>query len=139
MKAMDDTLQHESSKLIRTLILNGYHFDSIQRLLPEHALFNFHTFDVFGGRVSYTLLLSTTKPTASIVSMFTKPAANKRSSPILLSEIKIDGEFSWYDEQGFYRLLRGSINSGLILVPNLPDVLDSLGLNSLPDGLEGDP
>src|SRR5262249_52968181 len=44
-----------------------------------------------------------------------------------------------YTRDEFFGFFGGIINTGLILIPNLPQILDQLGHNKLPNGLTGDP
>lgn len=134
-----DDLQQGLTELLRTLLTHRFEVDVIKRVSPECALMNIHRLDDLSIPVSYTLLFSIEEPSESALGLLEKTAKTKQSRAIVLSKVKPSGQFTWYKPEKLYEILGGPVTSGIILAPCLPDLLDTLGKNSLPSGIEGNP
>lgn len=131
---MDKT---ELSNLICTLTINGFHLENVERLTPDSVIVNCHKFDKLGGRVIYNVLLSNDKTESSSCDSLSKMASDENSKGILINDNFVSTRFDTYTKQNFFDLLGGMVNTGLILIPNLPKILGQLGHNALPTGLLG--
>lgn len=134
---VEDQLQGKLTELTRTLLLYRYGVDTVKRVSPECALLGVHRSDDFGGRTNYLLLLSTGLPTESTLSLMEKTARARQARPVVLSEESPGGGFTWYRPADFYQILGGPATTGLVLLPDLPDILEALGRNQVPVGLSG--
>lgn len=134
-----DVLQSKLAELMRTLLSNDFEPDTIKRVSPEFALLEVHKSDSLGISIGYTILLSVEKPSESALELLEKTATARRSRPIILSEAQPQSRLTWYHPDRFYQILGGPVSSTLILTPDLPGVLDTLGRNLLPDGWSGKP
>jgi FokI, cleavage domain len=134
-----DLLQIKLAELMRTLLVNDFMPETIRRVSPELALLEVNKSDSLGVPVNYIILLSTEKPTRSALSLLDKAASAKSARAIILSPEAPPGNTTWYHPDRFYQILGGPVTTGLILAPDLPEQLETLGRNSLPDGLNGNP
>lgn len=119
---------------VRTLLLNGYTIDSVQRS-DAAQIFEVHRVDELGARVSYVFLVAS-EPSEGVVTPFVKRADELRATPIGI------GDFSTpllqvLSFQDFYRILGGSIDEVVVYDDELPMRLDDLGHNRVPSGLSG--
>lgn len=134
-----DQLQQGLTELLRTLITHRFDVDVIKRVSPACALMNIHRLDDLSTPVNYTLLFSVEDPSESALGLMETTAKAKQSRPIVLSKVKPAGTYTWYAPDKFYEILGGPVTSGIILAADLPDLLDTLGKNALPDGMSGTP
>lgn len=134
-----DPLQQGLTELLRTVITHRFDVDMIKRVSPECALLNIHRLDDLSTPINYTLLYSIEEPSESMLGLLEITAKAKPSRSIVLSRVKPEGKFTWYTPEEFYAILGGPVTSGIILAPDLPDLLDTLGKNALPEYITGDP
>lgn len=134
-----DLLQQGLTELLRTLLTHRFEVDVIKRVSPVCALMNIHRLDDLSTPVNYTILFSIEEPSESTLGLLETTAKAKPSRSIVLSKVKPKGQFTWYTPEGFYAILGGPVTSGIILAPDLPDLLDTLGKNALPEGMDGKP
>jgi hypothetical protein len=119
---------------VRTLLLNGYTIDSVQR--SEAAqIFEVHRVDELGAHVPYLFLVAT-DPGEAVIAPFVKRAYELRAAPIGLGDFSTP-LFPVLSFPVFYRILGGSIDEGVVYDDDLPTKLDMLGHNQLPPGLSG--
>ena len=124
----------ELPTLVRTLLLNGYTIDSVQRSDAAQTL-KIHRIDKLGACVNY-LLLAAESPSEDVIIPFQKRAAEFHATAIGLGNFTTP-LFSVLPLAGFYRLLGGSIDEVIIYDDGLPKKLDDLGHNRVPSGLSG--
>lgn len=130
--------KEDVSNLICTLTINGFHLGKVERLSPENIILNCHRFDKLGGSVNYLVLLSEDKAeSSSCDSLFRMASNDKKAKAILINDHFRSTRFDTYTKEKFFDFFGGMVNTGLVLIPNLPDILDQLGHNKVPTGLEG--
>ncbi|WP_276374287.1 hypothetical protein [Chryseolinea sp. H1M3-3] len=132
--------KEELSNLICTLTINGFHLGKVERLTPDNVIVNCHKYDKLGGRVNYSILLSEDKAeSASCDSLWRMESNGENSKAILINDYFASARFDSYTKARFFDTLGGMVNTGLILIPNLSEILNQLGHNVLPLGLIGKP
>ena len=131
--------KEEISNTVATLITNGFHIDQTERFTSDNVVFNLKKFDKLGAEVKYSVLFSKSKTETSVVSSLLTMASSYNSKPLVISDQFTTQKCTTYTFEKFYDFFGGIINTGLILIPNLPDMLDELGRNQLPIMLQGDP
>lgn len=121
------------------MLTHRFEVDVIKRVSPVCALINIHRLDDLSTSVNYTILFSIEEPSESTLGLLETTAKAKPSRSIVLSKVKPKGQFTWYTPDEFYAILGGPVTSGIILAPDLPELLDTLGKNALPEGVDGKP
>jgi len=119
---------------VRTLLLNGYTIDSVQRS-DAAQIFEAHRVDELGARVAYAFLVAS-EPGEGVITPFVKRAEQLRATPIGLGDFSTP-LFAVISFPAFYRILGGSIDEAVVYDDDLPGKLDSLGHNQVPSGLSG--
>jgi hypothetical protein len=123
--------------IIATLITNGFNIAQVIRITPENYAINVFKFDKLGAKVSYSLFFSDDDSITPPIKQLSTIAKSFESKPILISD-KIDtSSYETFTTENFFALFGGIINTGLILIPNLENILDELGHNKVPSGLVG--
>lgn len=124
----------EIPRFVRTLLLNGYTIDSVQRS-DAAQIFEAHRVDELGARVAYAFLIAT-NPGESVMAPFIKRAEELRATPIGLGDFSTP-LFPVLSFSAFYGILGGSVDEGIVYDDELPIKLDHLGHNRVPAGLSG--
>jgi hypothetical protein len=124
-------------KLIRTLLCNGYYLNNVRRLLNS-ALLSIYRIDLFGAKVLYSLLTSSSSPPRAVKQILIKDAKYNHGHPIYVGDYSLTG-ISSFTPQDFFNKLGGEVRTGLLMQSGLPKILDDLGKNKLPKGLVGNP
>jgi hypothetical protein len=129
----------EFGNIVSTLITNSFHISKVERVPGDNNIINVYKFDKLGAEIRYSILFSNLSETDTIVKFLKKIAKRYNSLPIIVDDnIKTD-ECKCYTKAEFYKTLGGYVSTGLVLIPNLSDVLNELGHNNLPAGLTGEP
>jgi hypothetical protein len=129
----------EFSNIIATLVINGFHINHVDRFPSDNSIINTYKYDKLGAEIRYSILFSEDKTETAILTTLTKIAKNYGSKPLLISDYLTTSDITIYSVKQFFDFFGGIVNTGLILIPNLSDILDILGHNKLPSGLVGDP
>ncbi len=130
--------KEEIQNIVSTLITNGFEIDQMERFPKGNIIFNILKLDKLGAIVKYSILFTKDKNETSLtdsVITFSKAFASK---PLIISDNFVSANCTTHTFQKFYDFFGGIVNTGLILIPNLPDILEELGLNKLPAVLQGD-
>ncbi len=127
------------SEIIITLITNGFHIDQTERFSSDNLVLNIKKHDKLGAEVRYSILFTNRKKESTLVSSLMTLSLGYSSTPIVVCDDFSSTKCATYTFNEFFRFFGGVVNTGLILIPNLPEILDKLGKNKLPIGLEGDP
>lgn len=127
------------SNTIATLVTNGFHLTKIDRISATNYIFEIYKFDKLGAEVRYCLLFSEDKFETSVLDMLISVAKRNGANPILINDSLNSTKCPCYTNELFFDLFGGIINTGLILIPNLSEILDKLGHNKRIENLEGDP
>ncbi|MGD0589998.1 MAG: hypothetical protein ABSA44_04260 [Bacteroidota bacterium] len=131
--------KEEFANTIATLVTNGFHIYKVDRLSPENLAVSTYKFDRLGAEVRYTIMFSDdTIETPSMKSLITI-SKSYSSKPLFVNDHIQHSGCANYTNKSFFEFFGGIINTGLILIPNLPEILDELGHNRLPKGLARDP
>lgn len=130
---------NDFSGLIATLLTNGFHISKVDRVPPSNYILDIYRFERLGAKVSYCLLFSEDRETSSVIELFIAKSVREGVYPILINDFLKISQCSTYSYAEFFDFFGGIVNSGLILIPSLPEILYKLGHNSLPENLEGDP
>lgn len=132
--------KNDSANTISTLITNGFHIEKVERLSPENSVLNIYRYDKLGAKVCYSILFSDDLEDDCVFkNHLLKIAKSYNSMPLIVSDNISLADIKSYTKKAFFDFFGGIINTGLILIPNLPDLLDELGHNGLPTGLMGTP
>jgi len=125
-------------KLLINLLVNGFLFDSVNRISPALTVINAQKHDKIGANVKYTLFVSFENCEISkrLISNYTN---EYNSTPVIVGVSDDPQAELYYNFSEFEDLLGGFLNIGLVLNPMLKEIICKLGLNELPDGLEGKP
>ena len=124
----------DSRTFVRTLLLNGYTIDSVQRS-DAAEVFEVHRVDELGARVAYAFLIAS-NPSEGVITPFVKRAGELRATPVGLGGFSTP-LFSVLSFQDFYHILGGSVDEGVVYDDELPMKLDDLGHNRVSSGLSG--
>ena len=124
--------------LIKTLIANGFHLNTIRRISAGKAILNVHKFDLFETKINYSLLYSPKPPPLSVVSTFLSQAKRNHSNPIGIGSIN-QPSLKSFPIKTFFKMLGGEVNSSLVVNRNIESILNTLGRNKLPLRMEGKP
>jgi hypothetical protein len=126
-------------EIITTLVITGFNVADVDRFNNESCILDIYRFDKLGGRINYSILITTDDHETAIVDSLLKNAQSTGATPLVLSDTLKTAKCKCnrYDE--FFGLFGGLVNTGLILIPSLAKILDSLGHNKLYSGLSGEP
>lgn len=121
---------------VRTCAVNGFILDGARRS-PGNVVLELHKYDSFGVRVDYAIAIFRDEPTQAALSGISKSAEFKRQQLVIISPV--GGDPPHLTPQQFFTILGGPVDYSDLLDPALPELLEHLGFNRLPKGLEGDP
>lgn len=127
------------SNIIATLVTNGFHINQVDRFASNNSIISTYKYDKLGAEIRYSILFSEDKSETAIQKSLIKIAKTYTSKPLLISDYISVSDVTIYSTKQFFDFFGGIVNTGLILIPNLPDILDKLGHNKLPPSLIGDP
>ena len=122
-----------------TLIVNGFNLSSVNRIADGHAIINCSKYDKFGAKVNYSFLFSTRQTNKHLIDSLITTSSALESTPILVSDNLSSEKCISYSTATFYDTIGGYVNTGLVLIPQIAEILEELGFNRLPDGLVGKP
>ena len=125
-------------QIISTLLINGFHLNSVNRLSEKNAIINVSKYDKIGAEIKYSFLLAPDSSNQYLVDSLGITSKELLSTPVIISN-KLKGDnCKCYDLVSFEKLIGGITNTGLILIPEINEIMNQLGHNQLPDGLDGD-
>jgi hypothetical protein len=125
--------------ILSTLIINGFHVTKAQRHPEGSFVVSMHRYDQFGARIEYVVLFASDDAITSLVKSTVLTARSHNALPLVVSNKEISNKCKRYSYEEFFAFFGGVINTGLLLLPNLPEVMATLGKNKLPPGLTGEP
>lgn len=129
----------EFSNIVSTLVTNGFHINHVDRFSPDNQIISTYKYDKLGAEIRYSILFSADTTKTPILESLEEIAKAYNSKPILISDHLAALDFKIYTSKQFFDFFGGIVNTGLILIPNLYDILHELGHNMLPRGLTGEP
>jgi hypothetical protein len=127
------------SDLITTLFINGFNISKVERYSTENSVVNAYKFDILGAEIRYSLLFSFDKAETNLVATLKSISKDFKSKPILINDYIKPPIIQSFTLKEFFNVFGGIVNSGLILIPDLPKIMDALGHNKLPNDIFGDP
>ncbi|HCZ34631.1 MAG TPA: hypothetical protein DHV26_01740 [Cytophagales bacterium] len=127
------------SKIIITLVINGFHIRQVERFAGNNSIVHIYKYDKLGAEIRYTILFSEDKAETAILETLQKMSKSHNGHAILINDHLKTDKTKCYSLKSFLDIFGGIVNTGLILIPNLSDVLDKLGHNKLPPDLKGEP
>jgi len=130
--------KEEISNFVSTFITNGFEIEQMERFPKGNIIFNILKLDKLGAVVKYSILFTKDKDESSLTDSLITFSKTFASKPLIISDNFVSVNCTTHIFQKFYDFFGGIINTGLILIPNLPDILEELGLNKLPAVLQGD-
>ncbi|MEO8665939.1 MAG: hypothetical protein ABI462_10615 [Ignavibacteria bacterium] len=129
--------KEEISNIVSTLITNGFMVEQTERFPNGNIIFNILKLDKLGATVKYSILLTQDKSETQLTSSLITISKTFLSKPLIISDNFISLACTTYTFEKFYNFFGGIVNTGLILIPNLPCILEELGTNKLPTVLQG--
>lgn len=131
--------KEEISNIVSTLITNGFVIDQMERFPKGNIIFNILKLDKLGAIVKYSILFTKDITETQLTNSLITISKSFASKPLLISDNFISHDCTTHSFEKFYNFFGGIVNTGLILIPNLPGILEELGTNKLPTVLQGDP
>lgn len=125
--------------ILFTLVANGFHIDKIDRLAHSNTIIHIYKYDRLGAKVAYSILLTEDAADGIVTDTLLAQSITHQSTPIIISDHFASAKCRTYTNKAFFDFFGGMMNTGLILVPDLPEIMDKLGHNTLPTGLSGKP
>lgn len=132
-------LNSSFANIISTLVTNGFNVEKVDRLPHENTIIHTCKYDKLGAKVNYSILFTDDKVENSLTDTLVAEAEKHQAKPLLICDNFSSAKCSSYTNEIFFNFFGGVINAGLVLIPGLPEILDKLGHNTLPDGLTGKP
>lgn len=129
----------EFSNIVSTLVINGFHIHQVERFSPTTPIIHTYKYDKLGAKIRYSILFSEDSSETAVIQALEKSANSFEAMPIMVNDNLKTDRFVTYTKNKFFDFFGGIVNTGLILIPNLPLILDELGHNKLPTGLTGEP
>jgi hypothetical protein len=129
----------EFSNIVSTLIINGFHIHHVDRISPNTPIIHTYKYDKLGAKIRYSILFSEDSNQTAVLQTLEKSANSFDAMPIMVNDNLKTDKLSSYTKEKFFDFFGGIVNTGLILIRNLPQILDELGHNKLPTGLTGEP
>ncbi len=130
---------HNLKDFLITLIMNGFHISSVNKITPNSTIVDAIKHDTFGASIRYSFLHSNEKITPQIEQNVEINAAGLGSTPVFINDNYHSATYKHHKIIDFYKLMGGIVNTGLILVRNIEEILQDLGMNKLPQDLQGNP
>jgi hypothetical protein len=127
------------SNIIATLVTNGFHIHKVDRFPHSNNIVYTYKYDKLGARVNYSILFTADHAETSIVEALLSASEEFQSMPLVVSDHFVSARCKTYTSETFFGFFGGIINTGLVLIPNLPEILNELGHNRPPSGLSGEP
>lgn len=131
--------KEEVSNIVATLVTNGFHIEQTERFPGGNLIFNLKKFDKLGADVKYSILFTASENETGVITSLITLSNTYAAKPLVIADKFKSTKCKTYTFNEFYDFFGGIVNTGLILIPNLPDILEELGLNKLPPLLEGTP
>jgi hypothetical protein len=129
----------EFSNIVSTIVINGFHIHQIDRFSPTTSIIHAYKYDKLGAKIRYSILFSEDSNETAVIHTLEKSANIIDSMPIMVNDNLKTDKIRTYTKEKFFDFFGGIVNTGLILIPNLPQILDELGHNKLPTDLTGEP
>lgn len=124
--------------VITTLVINGFNVIAVDRVDSVTTIMDIYRLDKLGGRICYSILITSDGHETAILDTLLNNANISHATPIVLSDTLRTDKCQCFQFDIFFGLFGGLVNTGLILIPTLEGILDSLGHNKLYPGLSGD-
>ena len=120
---------------LRTLLVSGYIVTKVNRISQRATIVSVRKRDRLGGLAASTILLSE-NPSANVVEMVRRTAAETHSEPLLITTGVVKN-IPTLKPTKFFELLGGEVRSDRIIRDDLSAIMNELGHNRLPNGFSG--
>ena len=131
--------KEDFSSFLSTLIINNFSLQSINRISKDNCIINATKVDRLGAKINYSILVNSTTAAPNLVQSLLNTSKELNSTPLIVSDVFVSDQCKALSFDEFSNLIGGFVNTGLILIPSLVDIMHSLGHNKLYPGLEGQP
>lgn len=139
LKTAQKMMKEDLISFLSTLIVNDFQFQSINRISKGSSIINASKTDKLGAKILYSILVNTANGSQSLVQNLLNTSRSLNSTPLIVSNSLYVDDCKTLSFEEFSSLIGGFVNTGLILIPSLVEIMDDLGYNKLPKGLEGQP
>lgn len=123
---------------IATLVTNGFQIDKVQRFAHSNNIVYTYKYDTLGARINYNILFTEDRAENSVVNTLLGVSEKFKAEPLVVNDHFKTAKCRTYTNAEFFGFFGGIVNSGLILIPNLTEILNELGHNRTPKGLTGE-
>lgn len=127
------------SNIIATLVTNGFNIHKVDRFAHSNNIVYTYKYDKLGARVNYSILFTADRAESSVTDALLNASEEFQSTPLIVNDFFESAKCKTYTSKEFFDFFGGVVNTGLVLIPNLADILNELGRNRLPTGLSGEP
>ena len=125
------------SNVIATLVTNGFNIHKVDRFAHSNNIVYTYKYDKLGARVNYSILFTEDRAESAVIDALLNAAEEFQSMPLVVSDHFESANCKTYTNAEFFGFFGGVVNTGLVLLPNLPEILNELGHKRLPSGLSG--
>lgn len=129
------------SRVIRTLLLSGYHIHAFERPTPKSFCASVTKHDRLGAIVRVNLLFLS-ESSKALLQRAEKDARIARSTLVVVTlspNLDLPKEIVRYSLADFFEVLGGEVRTGRIFDTNLVSIMDELGHNKSPADVPGKP
>lgn len=123
---------------IATLVTNGFQIHKVERFAHSNNIINAYKHDTLGARINYSILFTEDRTEKAVVDTLLSFSEKFKSEPFVVNDYFKSQKCRTYTNAEFFGFFGGIVNSGLILIPNLLEIMCELGHNRTPKGLTGE-
>lgn len=123
---------------ITTLVTNGFNIQKVDRFAHSNSIVYTYKYDKLGARVNYSILFTEDREEKSVVDTLLSVSEQFKSTPLIVGDNYKSVRCDTHTKAKFFDFFGGLVNTGLVLIPSLPEILNELGHNRLPNGLCGE-
>lgn len=119
---------------IATLVTNGFNIHKVDRFAHSNSIVYTYKYDKLGARVNYSILFTEDSEENSVVDTLLTVSEQFNSMPLIVGDNYKSAKCETFAKAKFFDFFGGIVNTGLILIPNLSEILNELGHNRMPSG-----
>ncbi len=129
----------EIKNIITTFVINDFHLVNNNRPVKNCLNVIALKYDKLGAQILYSFLFIKGDLIDSVKKSHLQNSKTNSLTPIIVSETKITDDCINYTYEEFSEKIGGLVNTGLILLDNISEIIYQLGHHELPIGLDGTP
>lgn len=129
----------EIKNIITTFIINDFHLINSNRPVKNCLNVIGKKYDKLGAQILYSFLFVKGDLIDAVKKSYLQNSKTNSQTPVIVSETMITDECLNYTWDEFSERIGGIVNTGLILLDNITEIICKLGHNELPTGLDGTP